>query len=174
MPSKRRNPQKQAVVAAMQTFSADGKLHASMSMVLDSFRVRVHNTVDNSLVVDYKHQETAKCHGLYLDNDLLAICLDSGSVLLYSIVQGSISTLTGLASPCVDFAIGKTHCYALGSNGTLIEYESKSGASTRTLATKKACSTLAISKKYLALGGNQIDLVDLKTFKVSSVSLFLM
>jgi WD40 repeat protein len=156
----------------LQTFSKDRQYDASMTLSMDSFRIRILRVSDQSLVADYAHPQSTACNSIKFFNDILSICLSNGSVLLYSVAQAAVlHTLTGLSEPCVDFCLHSNVAYALGSNGSLVEYSYPSWSKMRTTSTKKIAFKLAVSPdgKKLAIGGNQIDLIKADSFKSAGI-----
>ncbi|KAI8897474.1 WD40-repeat-containing domain protein [Globomyces pollinis-pini] len=162
-----------APVKSFVKFDWNCQFLTTVSPALHSFSLRVFNSKQTA-ICSYTHPTADHCnaitYGKLNDAVLLGLALDSG-VLLYSISESIPKQhLVGVhQAPVTDFcfSLDSKSGYSVSSDGLLVEWDLSTNSKKNSLKSSNL-SKVAINEKgtLLAIAGNQIHIVDLKTFKI--------
>ncbi|KAJ3318997.1 WD repeat-containing protein 43 [Boothiomyces sp. JEL0866] len=170
--SKRAKVQQHLPTKVLNGFTVNKSHFTLVTPSMDSFRIIVKNTSNQTVTCDYTHPTpavaTSIAFGSYKNEHFLSICLEAGSILIYSISEAVLKyTLEAKhTSKLVDFCFstdGKRG-WSLDQDGTVFGWNIRKQITKTTYKSKiDGAVKIAASSSgdRLVIAGNQIEIVKL-------------
>ncbi|KAJ3275706.1 WD repeat-containing protein 43 [Terramyces sp. JEL0728] len=170
--SKRAKVQQHLPTKVLNGFTINKSHFAIVTPSMDSFRIIVKNTSNQTITCDYTHPTPAVATGIafgsYKNEHFLALCLEAGSILIYSISEAILkyNLEAKHSSKLADFcfsADGKRG-WSLDQDGNVFGWNIKKQVTKTSYKSKiDGASKIAVSASgdKLVIAGNQIEIVKL-------------